>query len=127
MSLVNWDAKDVLFGMPVTEIARRAYVDVSTARRWKSGASVPSQAHLALLSGDLGAFDSTWAGWIIRKGELVSPESLCHTPGDVRAIPFELAARRALEGRIRELEAGTQEPALIEQPTPDEWEVAIAV
>lgn len=120
------DAKDVLFGLPAEEVARRAFVDVSTARRWKAGTSRPAQAQLALLSGDLGCLSPEWAGWIIRNGQLVSPEGLCETPGSVRAIPFEKAARSALEARIRELEAGSAECSLDEQPRPDEWEVAIA-
>jgi hypothetical protein len=63
---------------------------------------------------------------VLRKGELISPEGLAETPGSVRAIPFEKAARSALEARIRELEAGSEECALDEQPRPDEWEISIA-
>jgi hypothetical protein len=41
-----------------------------------------------LLSGDLGIFDPLWAGWIIRDGELVSPEGWRITRNDVLSAPL---------------------------------------
>lgn len=39
-----------------------------------------------------------WAGWIIntRDGELVSPEGVCVTMGQIRALPYLYAQIRAL-------------------------------
>src|SRR6185437_3757649 len=77
-----------LYGIPISEIARICKVSLKTARRWKLGQSVPPKTALMILSGDLGCFDSKWGGWIIRRGELVSPESWCITRNDVLALPL---------------------------------------
>lgn len=43
---------------------------------------------LALLRGELAAIDAAFAGWIIRRGELVSPDGWCFAPGEIATIPL---------------------------------------
>lgn len=59
---------------------------------------------IRLLNGELDAIDAAWSGWIIRRGELVSPENWCFRPGEVRSIPLMhagLAAHRSAMAATR--------------------------
>ena len=122
------DPKEVLYGLPINEIARLANVDLTTARRWKRGATCPPQSALSLLTGDLGYFDPAWQGWKLRNGSLWSPEGWGIRMSDVLASRLheaQLAAWRVevrvLRARVAELEMTN----LDEQPTPDQWDIQI--
>lgn len=69
-----------------------------TRRRWQKR-GIPARARA--LAGDLAAIDPAWAGWILRRGELVSPEGLCFRPGEVLSIPLRIQQVRALERDAR--------------------------
>lgn len=74
----------------VAGLRGRIGVSVVTLRRWKRTGRVPRWALilLALLSGELAAIDPAFEGWLIRAGELVTPEGWRFTPGEIRSIPF---------------------------------------
>ncbi len=111
---------DVVYGLKPEEIAERTGVDVSTARRWKTGATRIPKSALLLLEADLGCFGEDWRGWRIVRGELVSPEGWRIKPGEVMAVPLlrqQLAAYQSAERVINALE---------EQPAPAEWTAQIA-
>lgn len=117
---------DALWGISIKEIARRARVDESTARRWKRGDIIPSPGILLVLSGDLGAFDPAWEGWFLQKGLLRSPEDWACSPGDVRAIQLkdaQIRAYREAKERLQyELDVLQKKaPWLDEQPAPEEF------
>lgn len=120
--------EDILYGIPVKEIARICEVDLTTARRWKRGARCPPSSALMLLSRDLGYLDPRWAGWTIRSGDIVSPEGWRASPGDVLSIQLtqaQLSAyrteNRSLKAALDDAEAATFE----EQPMPHQWEIAL--
>lgn len=115
-------ARQACYGIPADEIARRCCVDVATARRWKRGATRPSQAAVMILLDDLGSFDPAWKGWRIRNGALVSPEGWAVTQNDVLALPL---MRAQLAGYQRdERIAKAQLEALEEQPQPGvDWKL----
>lgn len=119
-----------LFGFPANEIARICHVDLATARRWKRGATCPPKTALMLLCGDLGCLDPAWSGWVLRKGQLISPEGWIATPGHVRSLQMLQATlgtyRRenaALKAAVRHLEA--QASGFVDQPLPSQWEIAV--
>lgn len=117
---------DALWGLSIKEIARRARVDESTARRWKRGDIIPSAGILLVLEGDLGAFDPTWEGWVLRRGLLCSPENWTATPGDIRAMQLKEAQVNALrrEKDLLRYELDVLQkkaPWLDEQPAPEEF------
>lgn len=123
------DPKEVLFGLSAKHIAALTGVDLTTARRWKRGAICPPQSALALLTGDLGFLDPIWAGWVIRRGCLISPESWEIRMQDVLAsrlheaqLAAYQAAIRRYKARIEELETGGYSE---DQPTPESWDVQI--
>lgn len=108
----------IVYGIPVKEIARICGVDLATARRWKRGATCPPKTAVMILAGDLGVFDPTWRGWIVRHGTLISPEGWDATPGEVRSLPL---LRLQLQNYQREQRIAKRElEALDEQPTPAE-------
>lgn len=96
------------YGLTAEAIAERAGVDVSTARRWKSGRSrIPRSAQL-LLEADLGAFSRAARGWKIDQEELVSPEGWRISLSEVLAVPLmrqQIATYQALQRAQREAEA----------------------
>ena len=108
-----------LYGIPIKEIARICQVDLATARRWKRGASCPPKSALFLLSGDLGFFDPLWAGWIIRAGELVSPENWTISRNDVLAVPLMRSQLAIYQSENRCLR-GLAESFAEDQPKPGE-------
>jgi len=116
--LYRWSAK---------EIAQVCGVDLSTARRWKRGATCPPKTALVLLSRDLGYLDPAWRGWTLVNGTLVSPENWIATPGDVLSIQLTQAQlstyraeNRGLKAALAAAEAGYFE----DQPQPHQWEIA---
>ncbi len=80
-----------LYGITAERIAEWIGCHVTTARRYKRGEE-PSKAALELIrlrsTGDLGVVDPEWTGWRLIKGELVSPEGMQFTTGEVRAGPY---------------------------------------
>lgn len=102
-------------------------VDITTARRWKRGAICPPIGAVALLEGDLGFLDPRWAGWKIRRGDLVSPESWVMTKGDVLASRLheaQLAAWRREVARMKVELADALAVRLEEQPiTVESWAI----
>ena len=112
-------AMDAVYGLPAELIAERTGVDVSTARRWKSGATrVPKAARL-ILEADLGCFSSEWAGWRLDGQDLVSPEGWRIARGQVLNVPL---MRQQLAAYAMALHEKEKAPELEEQPTPDQWE-----
>ncbi len=92
-----------LTGLPAL-LAGRAGVSLVTLRRWERTGRVPSWGRvlIALLRGELAAIDAAFSGWIIRRGELVSPDGWCFAPGEISTIPLlygqvNLWRRQALE------------------------------
>lgn len=89
-----------LYGVPAAVIAERCQVHPDTARRWKRQGYAPAPA-LALIGAlhqhDLGAIAPAWAGWVLRDGDLVSPEGDRFTPGMVRAGKYHRQRAAELE------------------------------
>jgi hypothetical protein len=117
---------DVIYGIPVSEIARICGVDLATARRWKRGATCPPQSALMLLAGDLGVFDVRWRGWRIQRGFLVSPEGWSASTGDVLSIQLTQAQLAAYRHENKNLKAEidaieTERTAYEDQPAPEAW------
>lgn len=122
------DPKEVLYGIPIKEIARICSVDITTARRWKRGAICPPQSALALLAGDLGFFDPAWRGWRLSQGFLWSPEKWRISMSDVLASRLheaQLAAWRSEVRRMQLIVAELERGGYEDQPTPDAWDVQI--
>lgn len=111
-----------LYLISVKDIARICGVSERTAKRWRDGTICPPKPTLLLLAGDLGCFDSEWAGWIIRRGELVSPEGWCITMSDVRATPLLRSQLAIYQGENRRLKAELESRQFAEdQPLPADW------
>lgn len=70
-----------------------------------------------LLAGDLGCFDPAWSGWIVRGGELVSPEGWRIKVNDVLATPLTRAQLSAYQAELRQLKGldAQPEPAALPQ------------
>jgi transcriptional regulator with XRE-family HTH domain len=96
------------YGIPAEEIARRCGVSLKTAQRWKRGATRMPKTSAMILAGDLGCFDPAWKGWILRKGQIISPEGWAVTPGDLLALPLmrsQITAYQAEQRRVQAMEA----------------------
>lgn len=103
-----------LFFYQAKEIAQVCGVDISTARKWKRGASRPPPSALKLLSGDLGVFSAHWKGWVVRGTELISPEGWTTSRGDALSVPLlhgQIAALRTELRRAKEVLAMEEQPA----------------
>lgn len=114
---------DTVYGLPAEVIAERTGVDVSTARRWKSGATRIPKAAVLVLKADLGCFSPEWSGWHLEGQDLVSPEGWRIARGQVLNVPLmrqQLAAYQ-VELTVRK-QAKVAE--LDEQPLPSEWQDA---
>ena len=107
-----------IYGIPISELARICRVSLKTAARWKAGATCPPKSALMLLLGDLGCFDSAWAGWRVRKGVLHSPEGWEIGVNQVLAVPLMRAQIAAYQLEQRKLEAMPQQPEIADWP---EW------
>ncbi len=86
----------------VAGLEGRIGVSRVTLRRWKRSRRLPRWAVILirLLDGELEAIDPAFAGWIIRRGVLVSPENWCFTPGEVRSVPLLHSALAAAGSRL---------------------------
>lgn len=114
----------VLYGIPISEIARICRVSEKTAGRWKAGHIVPGYAHLALLEGDLGAFGEFWRGWRVVGDAIRSPDGWLIKRDDALSVPLLLGQIAALRGELDSVKGARDE--LEEQPTPSEWRTDIA-
>lgn len=111
------------YGIPAEEIAERCGVDLSTARRWKTGASrIPHAAQL-VLEADLGAFSKAARGWRIAGEELISPEGWQVRLSEVRALPLMRQQITTYQSELRQYQE--RENQIEEQPVPDQWDVQI--
>lgn len=96
------ELQDALHGLSAEELAGLTDAHITTARRWLRSRRAPRVIMLALAlmrCGDLGAVSSAWAGWVLRRDQLWSPENEPYTPGMVRAGP--LHARASVELRAQ--------------------------
>lgn len=107
-----------IYGINISEIARICGVCIKTATRWKDGKTCPPKSALLLLAGDLGCFDSAWAGWVVRRGALISPEGWEIKLNDVMAVPLVRAQLEAYKTEERKLLALPSQPEVTEWP---EW------
>lgn len=122
------DLRDILKSLTAQQISERCQVDLATARRWRRQATCPPKTAQMILTGDLGIIDPAWAGWVLRRGLLCSPENWTATPGDVRAMQLKEAQVSALRRETLELRAKMQAmevESFEEQPLPDSWNVQI--
>lgn len=110
---------DILYGIPVKEIARICQVDITTARRWKSGAKGPPQSALMLLSGDLGHLSPFWRRWKIRGEALITPDGFEVSRGDVLSVELLQAQISAWRSEALGLRKQIAEMQYEEQPLPD--------
>ena len=116
-------AHSILYGIPISEIARICQVDLSTARRWKRGAICPPKTALMILGRDLGCFAAEWRGWTVNGEDLVSPEGWCVNRNDALCVPLMHGQISALKAQVAELKAGCDD--FEDQPTPADWDVQI--
>lgn len=112
------DPSSPFYGRNINEIAAICGVDLTTARRWKRGARRPPKSAILLISGDLGIFDPAWRGWIVRRGQLISPEGWEITTGEVLAVPL---MRLQIAAYQRDLRAQQAALSSQEQPLPEAW------
>lgn len=86
-------------------VAAALGVSLRTARRFKAAGKLPFPYALMwelLGAGNLGAAFPEWRGWIVRAGQLVSPEGWTFSAGEVRAMPLRYAQLRELEHIARD-------------------------
>jgi transcriptional regulator with XRE-family HTH domain len=95
-------------------LAARAGVSAVTLRRWQRTNRMPAWARilLALLGGELEAIDAAFTGWIIRRGELVSPDGWCFAPNEIRTIPLLYGQVNLWRGQALALEGRRPAPPL---------------
>lgn len=117
--------KNELYGFSINDIARLCGVNPATAARWKSNTTCMPESARRLLSRDLGVFDPAWAGWTISAGQIVSPEGLAATPGDVLGIQFTQMQLAAWRAETLALRAQIEAQLFEEQPLPDSWEYQV--
>ena len=79
-------------------------VSLKTYRRYEHGGAPPWAVKLLaiLAGGALGFIDPAFEGWHIGHGELISPENMAITPGEVRAIPYREALIHTLAREVKE-------------------------
>ena len=95
-------------GLAPEALAELLGVHVTTARRWRRTGEAPAavlRALAVLRFGRLGPIDPAWSGWILRDGELWSPENEPYTPGMVRAGPLHAESARLAVARAEAAEA----------------------
>lgn len=112
---------DTIHGLPAEMIAERTGVDVSTARRWKTGATRIPKAAQRLLRADLGCFSLEWSGWRLDGQDLVSPEGWRIARGQVMNVPLMRQQLAAYQVELKEKQAA-KVAGLDEQPLPEQWE-----
>ncbi len=109
---------DTLYGISAEQIAERTGVDVSTARRWKAGATRLPHAAKLVLDADLGCFSREARGWRIEGPELVSPEGWRITLNEIRAVPMLRQQLHAYQAELRDRKH-QRLMQLEEQPLPE--------
>ena len=109
----------ILYGIPISEIARICKVSLKTASRWKAGTICPGYCEVQMLARDLGCFAHAWRGWTIRDEELLSPEGWSITRNDVLAAPLLRAQVAVYQAENRTLR-GLAEEFDEDQPLPAE-------
>jgi hypothetical protein len=83
------------------ELAQLTGAHLTSARRWKRLITLPRWLAVlvrTVFEGELADVSREFAGWRLRRGELVSPEGWRFTPGAIRALPFlrqQISAQRA--------------------------------
>jgi len=114
-----------IYGLSAEQIAERTGVDVSTARRWKSGATrLPKSARL-ILEADLGCFSPEWSGWRLDGQDLVSPEGWRIARGQVMNVPLMRQQLAAYQVELAEKKA-SKVAQLDDQPLPEQWDYKTA-
>ncbi len=63
-----------------------------------------------ILSEDLGCFDPSWRGWILRAGKLISPEGWEVTTGDVMSLPLLRAQIAGYQAKERQAQTMDEQP-----------------
>ena len=84
------------------------YISARTARSWRQKRRLPAWAAgwiQLIADGDLGRMDPVWNQWLLRRGELISPDGWGFRPGEVVTIPFRHQKIRFLEDDLVRLEA----------------------
>ena len=116
----------------VRQLAERARVHASTARRWlRSGRYPWWLEHLRDCARDLGILADPWRGWRLYGDELWSPEGELFRPEDLRALRVMRGQIRAyqetlsfqlqadwIEGRYIKVDVSVDEPAPPRRPFP---------
>lgn len=80
-----------LYGISPLALSNLFHLPESLCKDWKEQLRRDPKKALAiarLVNGDLGAFDTAWAGWVCRDGLLWPLDSTAVDPGQVRAIPL---------------------------------------
>jgi hypothetical protein len=99
------DALPPLYGrIRAQELAQLTGAHPTTARRWKRAVRVPRWLETlvrVIREGSLAEISAAWDGWRIVGGELVSPEGVATTPGEIRAIPYTRALVAQYQGQQR--------------------------
>jgi len=118
---------DPLYRWNVNEIASLCRVSLKTARRWKSGQTVPPETAIMILDGDLSMFDPSWAGWRIRGEEIIPPAAWPVRREDALAVPLMHRQIAALRHDIARLKVELEEArsGRSEQPHPDTWTIKL--
>ncbi|MBM0105596.1 hypothetical protein JM946_12590 [Steroidobacter sp. S1-65] len=102
------DADELFGGFPTDVIADAMGVDLTTARRWRRGATPipPIARRLAqvMLHGDLGAIHAGWKDWYLKRdGMLVGPDGWAFRAGEILSLPLLQQCNRGLEQTIERL------------------------
>jgi hypothetical protein len=93
-----------LYGISAALLVHLTGAHRTTAARWKRNPRIARWLERLVRvchQGELGEIDSTWSGWRLEGGELVSPEGWRFTPGQIRVIPFLHAQIRTLRAERR--------------------------
>lgn len=90
--------------LSIEEAAALCGVSPRTWRRYENG-QTPIPVGLARLlsicaAGTLPGAGRGWDGWRIFRGELLSPERVAFTPGEIRSLPYLHALVRELRGQL---------------------------
>ena len=116
----------------VRQLAERARVHASKARRWlRSGRYPWWLEQLRACAQDLGILADPWRGWSLHQDTLCSPEGELFQPADLRAVRVMRGQIRAyqetlsfplqadwIEGRYIKVDVSVDEPAPPRRPFP---------
>jgi hypothetical protein len=95
----------MLYGIPAEVIAQWCQVHITTARRWKRYGDVPYAAQVLITiraTGDVSMLFPGWRDWSLRNGEIVAPDGVPYSPGEILAVSFykQLAANLQAQQRL---------------------------